>query len=83
MIFVGVGKHQTNKIAALLNQKADIRQNQIDAGQMLLGGEGNTAIDNQPLAPSPVADAIDREIHPDLADAAERRKHKFIVGHQP
>ena len=82
VVFVGVGQHEANEVAAFLDQKADVRQNQIDAGQMLLGGERNAAIDNEPLPPSPVTNAVDREIHPDLADAAKRREHKLALSHQ-
>ena len=74
MIFVGVGEDEADDVAPLLDQKADVRQDQIDAGQMLLGGKRHAAIDDQPCPPPPVADTVDREIHPDLADAAERRE---------
>src|SRR5271156_144921 len=82
MVFVGVGEHETDDVAPLFDEKADVRQDQIDAGQMLLGGERHAAIDDQPCPPPPVADAVDREIHSDLADAAERREQKLGAGHQ-
>ena len=81
MVFVAVGQHQTDDVFALLDQVADIRQDQIDPGQLLLGCKGHAAIDDQPLPPPRIAEAVDREVHPDLADAAERRKNKLVLCH--
>jgi hypothetical protein len=52
MVFVGVRENEADDIAPLLDQETDVRQDEIDAGKVFLGGEGNTAIDDQPL-PSP------------------------------
>src|SRR5208282_522580 len=57
-------------------------QDEIDAGQVLFGCKGNAAVDDKPLAPPLVAEPIDRKIHPDLADAAERRENKLALRHQ-
>ena len=81
MVLVTVGEDEADDVAPFLDQIADVRQDQIDAGQMLFGREGHAAIDDEPLAPRAVADAVDREIHPDLADAAERREHE-LASHQ-
>src|ERR1700733_14652401 len=48
---------------------------------MLFGRKGHAAIDHDPLPAAAVAEAVDREIHPDLAEAAERRENK-LTGHQ-
>ena len=36
-------------------------------------------IDHQPGAPALVAEPVDRQIHADLADAAERREHELAL----
>ena len=41
MILVGVGQHQAKEVATLLQEIADIRQHQIDAGQGFVA-EGHT-----------------------------------------
>ncbi len=78
MVLVGVGQHQPNQILALFFEKADIGHDEIDARQMLLVAEGDTEIDREPGTLVAVAEAIDRQVHADLADAAERRKGQFI-----
>jgi hypothetical protein len=45
---------------------------------MLLVAEGDAEIDRQPRPLLAVAEAIDRQVHADLADTAERRKGQFI-----
>ena len=64
-------------IAALLHQIADVRQDEVDARQRVVG-EGNAEIDRDPLAAVLLTETVDREIHADLADPAERRKNKFV-----
>src|SRR5260370_37509241 len=78
MVFMGVRQHQADQILALFFQEADVGHDQIDARQMLLVAEGDAEIDREPGALMPVAEAIDRQVHADLADAAERRKGQFI-----
>ncbi len=46
---MAVGEDEPEDVLALLDQIADVRQDQIDAGQMLFGGERDAAIDDQPL----------------------------------
>ena len=79
MILVRVGEHDADEILALLDQIADVGQDQIDAGQMLLAGERHAEIDREPLAAALVAEAVERQVHADLADAAERREHQFLL----
>ena len=78
MVFMGVGQHQANQVLPLFFQKADVGHDQVDARQMLLVAEGHAEIDRQPGPLMAVAEAIDRQVHADLADAAERRKGQFI-----
>ncbi len=70
MVFVRVGQHQAGEILALLHQIADVGQDQVDARQVFFRGKRHAEIDRQPLTPARVADAVDRQIHADLADAA-------------
>src|SRR6185312_10126221 len=65
-------------------QIADVRQDQVDAGQMILGGKGDADVDRQPLPLVRRAVAVDRQVHANLADAAERREYEFLrrSGHQ-
>src|SRR5579863_2642511 len=81
MVLVTVGQDEANDVFALLDQIADVRQDEIDAGQMLLGRKRHTAIDDEPLSAPLVAKAVNREVHPDLAEAAQRREDKFVVRH--
>src|SRR5580704_8932728 len=82
MVLVAVGDHQPDDVLALRDEKADVRQDQVDAGQQLLGRKRHAAIDDQPLPAAFVAETVDREIHPDLTDAAQRREDQFVLRHQ-
>jgi len=81
MILVSMGQHQADEVFSLLDEIADVRQDQVDARQMLLGGKGNAAVDDQPRPLSAVAEAVDRKVHSDFADAAERGKYQFWIRH--
>ena len=81
MILVRMREHDAGEVLALRDQIADVRQDQVDARQMLFRGKRHAEIDDQPLPPALVADPVDRQIHADLADAAERRKHQFLLRH--
>ena len=50
MILMGVGEHEADEVLALLDQKADVRQDQVDAGQMLVARERHAEIDREPGA---------------------------------
>src|SRR5437868_10745669 len=80
MVFVRVREHKPDEIAPLLYQEGDVRHDQVDAGQVL-AGERHAEIDREPRALAAVAEAVEREIHPDLADAAERREQE-LARHQ-
>jgi len=79
MILVRVGEHEAQNIASLLRQIADVRHDEIDAGQCVVG-ESNSEIDRDPLTVVLVAEAVDGEIHADLANPAKRCKHEFVGG---
>jgi hypothetical protein len=78
MVLVRMRQHETHEIVALLLEKADVRHDQVDPRQMLFVPEGYAEIDREPAPLLAVAEAIDRQIHADLADSAERRKGQFI-----
>ncbi len=78
MVFMGMGQHEADEVFPLFFEEADIGHDEIDAGQMLLVAKGHAEIHRQPGALMAVAEAIDRQVHADLADAAERRKGQFI-----
>ena len=62
---------------------ADIGQHKIYARQ-LRAGKSDAAIHHDPLARFRRSIAIQREIHPDLANPAKRHEHQFrVVRHQP
>src|SRR6516162_10667131 len=82
MVLVTMGEHQRQNVFALFDQVADVRQDEIDAWQMLFGGEGDAAIDDDPLPPAIVAETVDREVHPDLANAAKRCEYQFVLHDQ-
>ena len=79
MILVGVRQHQTDDIAALLNQITNIGKNELDPGK-IIAGKRDAEIDRKP-PPLPLrAEPIERQIHADLADAAQRREDELIGG---
>ncbi len=53
MVFMAVREHEADDVAPLLDQIADVGQDQIDAGQVLFRRKGDAAIDDQPLTPPP------------------------------
>ena len=78
MILVRVGEHDAENIFAYLDEIADVRQDQVDARQVI-AGKRHAEIDDDPLPPAFVPEAVEREIHTDLAHPAERRKNEFVA----
>src|ERR1700674_1128512 len=76
MILVCVREHDAGEIAALLDQEADVRQDEIDPGQVLVS-ERDAEIDRDPGPAASGTQAVNREVHPDFADAPERREHEL------
>ncbi len=56
--------------------KRDVGQDEVDARQRRVR-EGDADIDDDPLARARRAEAVEREVHADLADAAERHEDEF------
>src|SRR5262245_27535090 len=79
MILVRMGQHEAEEIVPFFHEMANVRHDEIDAGQRLVG-KSNAKIDRDPLPALLVAEAINREIHANLAGAAKRREHEFIGG---
>ena len=78
MVLMGVRQHEPDQVLALLFEEADVGHDQVDARQMLLVAERHAEIDREPGALVAVAEAVDRQVHADLANAAERRKGQFV-----
>ena len=70
MILVRVRRDDAEQPVAPLDDKGRVGHDHIDPGLVLLLAEGDAAIDDQPLA----AIAVEIEVHPDLAGAAERQE---------
>src|SRR6516162_3676616 len=81
MVLVAVGEHQREDVSALFDQITDVRKNEINARQMLFRRERYAAIYDDPLPPPIVTEAVDREIHPDLADAAQACEYELVARH--
>ncbi len=81
MVLVAMRENEAEDIFALLNEVADVGQDQIDTRQVLFGGERDAAIHDHPLPAALIPDAVDRKVHPDLADAAERCEYEFGLCH--
>ncbi len=78
MVLMGMRQHEAHQVLPLFLKESDVRHDQIDAGQMLLVTEGDAEVDRKPGALLALAEAIDRQVHADLADAAKRRKGQFV-----
>ena len=70
MVLMRVGRDDPQELVAAFDDERGVGHDHIDPGLMLLLAEGDAAIDDQPLA----AIAVEAEVHPDLAGAAEREE---------
>ena len=77
MVLMRVREHDADQIAFLLGDIADVRQDQIDTRQLIFRRERHAEIDDQPFALAALPDAVKRQVHADLAYAAERREHQI------
>ena len=68
----------TLEVLALLGKKADVGQHEIHPRQ-IRAREGNAAIDHDPLPVILRSVTVECEIHADLANAAERQEHQFVL----
>src|SRR5262245_38674736 len=82
MIFMRVGENDAGDVAPFFDQIGNIRHDEIDAGQIITG-ERDPEVDDDPAFAALRAEAVEREVHPDLAHAAERGEHKLLgwTGH--
>ena len=79
-----MSQDDASDVAPLRNEKTDVGKDQLDARQVFFIGERYTDVDDQPGAAPLVAKPVQRQVHPDLADAAKRREHKLAwCGHGP
>ena len=78
MVLVGMGEHEPDEVAPLFDQEADLRHDEVDAGQVV-AGEGDAEVDREPFLAALGAEAVERQVHADLADASERRKDEFFL----
>src|SRR6185503_15376845 len=61
------------------DQVANVGENQVDARQVV-ARERDAEIDREPLARVLAPQPVDREVHADLADAAQRREDELVGG---
>src|SRR6516165_2689112 len=78
VIFMGMRQHEPDQVLPFLLEKADVGHDRLDARQMLLVAKGHSEIDGKPKPPGAIAEAVDRQVHADLADATERRECQFV-----
>ncbi len=78
MILMGVGDDQPEQIGAVLLDEGQVGQDQVDAGHVR-PGEGDAAIDQNPFALFRRAEPVERGVHADFAEAAERRENDFFL----
>ncbi len=76
MVLMRVGDDDAAQILDLLLDEADVGQHEVDAGQRRVR-KCHADIDHDPLAFARRAEAVEREVHADLADAAERHEDEF------
>ena len=79
MVLVGMGDEDAEEVLALAFEEAQVRHDDVDAGHVL-AGEGDAAIDQDPLAPSLRPEAVEGAVEADLAQASERDEHEFVLG---
>src|SRR5579863_6860804 len=77
MILMPVRDDEADEVALDLLGELRIGQDDLDARPLRLG-EGEAAVDHQPFAPAPRAEAVEREVHADLAQPAKRYENQFV-----
>ena len=71
---MGMGDDQAQQVFPAVDDPGRIRDDDVYARQGLVG-ESNAEIDHQPFA----VIAVEIEIHPDFAGAAERQKQQLVA----
>jgi hypothetical protein len=74
VILVRVGQDDPDQVLLALLDEIQVCENQFGAG-VLVGPEGHAKVHHQPLALA----AVEVDIHPDFARAAERAKQQFLA----
>src|SRR3954452_13086881 len=83
MIFVRMRDDEREEIGPNFLDKSNVGVDEIDARQ-IGPSESETAIDHDPFAPAGGAEAIERGVHADLTETAERDKDEFVQSvHRP
>src|SRR5690606_27908901 len=77
MVFMGVGDDDADDIVDHALDEARVGQDEIDTGQIGVR-EGDADIDDQPFARRRRAEAVEGEVHADLADPAQRAEDKLL-----
>ncbi len=70
MVLMRMGRDDPEQLVAPFDDKGRVGHDHVDPRLMFLLAERDAAIDDQPLA----AIAVEVEVHPDLAGAAEREE---------
>ena len=78
MILMSMGDDDTLEGVANLKGKFDIGQYQVNTGQ-IIPRKGDAAIHHDPFPVRRRPKAIKREVHADLAYAAERDEHQITI----
>lgn len=78
MILMRMRDNDRLEVAAFFGQKRDVRQDQIDPGQ-IRAGESHSAIDHDPLAAARPSIAVEAKIHAYFAHPAKRQEHQFFI----
>ena len=78
MVLMRMGQHDAEQVAAFLFDEAEIGEHDIDAGLAVVR-KGDAEIDHQPLAAARRAEAVEIDIHADLAHPAKGQEDQLIV----
>ncbi len=76
MILMRVGEQQADDVVPLLLEEAYVGKDDIDAG-LGVAAEGDAHVDDEPFARAAAPIAIEIQVHPDLAHAAERQEDEI------
>jgi hypothetical protein len=79
MVLMGVGDDDAEQVGPVLDDVAEVGQDDVDA-RRLRPGEGEPAVDQDPFALLLRPEAVERGVHADLAEAAERDEDELVAG---
>ena len=75
--------HDAGEVGAVLLDEAHVGEDHVDAGIVLALGEGDAAVDHQPLARVGRPEAVEVGVHADLAEAAQRHEYELVAVRSP